>query len=76
MLSTDSPKIAVITGGAGGLGFACAQRLANDGVDVALLDLDEDAAQAAAQRLSDDRHLHLGCGAEVTIQRKSNVRWS
>jgi 2-hydroxycyclohexanecarboxyl-CoA dehydrogenase len=41
-------RVAVVTGAASGMGLACAQRLAADGKRVALLDLDGDAAEAAA----------------------------
>jgi 3-oxoacyl-[acyl-carrier protein] reductase len=43
-------RIAIVTGGAGDIGAAIALRLARDGIDVAVLDRDEDAcARVAAQ---------------------------
>ncbi|MCH2172978.1 SDR family oxidoreductase [Myxococcota bacterium] len=44
-------RTAIITGGAGGIGFAYAQRFANEGARVAIADVDEAAGQAAAERL-------------------------
>lgn len=48
-----SRKIAVVTGAARGIGKACAQRLAEEGACVAILDLDLKAAQAVAAGLGD-----------------------
>lgn len=47
-------RIAVITGGARGIGFATARNLVNEGTRVALLDIDEDGIAAAVGRLSDE----------------------
>lgn len=44
-------KVAVVTGGARGIGLATARALAGKGYALALLDLDEDAAQAAAANI-------------------------
>ena len=41
-----SPRVAVVTGAARGIGAATAQRLAADGLAVAVLDLSEDDARA------------------------------
>ncbi|MEO6270466.1 MAG: SDR family NAD(P)-dependent oxidoreductase [Lautropia sp.] len=50
-------RAAVISGGAAGIGFATAQRMADSGARVALWDRDRDAAQAAAKSLAGDGHL-------------------
>lgn len=42
---------ALITGGASGIGLACAERLAAAGAEVVILDLDEDRARSAAAEL-------------------------
>jgi 3-oxoacyl-[acyl-carrier protein] reductase len=54
---SESPRVAVVTGGARGIGSAVSARLAQDGLDVAVLDLDETgcsdtvaAVEAAGQR--------------------------
>jgi len=43
-----SGRVALVTGGARGIGLAIAQRLAADGARVALVDLDKSAVEAAA----------------------------
>lgn len=48
MSTHEGPRIALVTGGASGIGLAIAQRLAADGHDVAIADLSTDAAEAAA----------------------------
>ena len=42
---------AVVTGGASGLGFAIAERLALSGAKVVIWDIDDEAAGAAAKKL-------------------------
>jgi 2-dehydro-3-deoxy-L-rhamnonate dehydrogenase (NAD+) len=48
MINTFTDQVAVITGGASGLGLAIAKELVNGGATVALLDLSEDSLAAAA----------------------------
>jgi 3-oxoacyl-[acyl-carrier protein] reductase len=71
-------RVAVITGAARGIGFGIAQRLASEGASVAVLDLDEAAAQEAAGRLGlaeGARSVGIGCdvvdgaAAEAAVQR-------
>ncbi len=50
-MSTFSGKVAVITGGASGIGYATAQRLAAEGAMVAIFDRDEPVPFAADQVL-------------------------
>jgi NAD(P)-dependent dehydrogenase (short-subunit alcohol dehydrogenase family) len=47
-------KTAVVTGAASGIGLAIAERLARDGAQVAIWDVDIPGARAAAQRLAVD----------------------
>lgn len=54
---TDTTRVAIVTGGGSGIGLAIAQRLAADGLAVAVLDRDGAAATAAAE---------VGIEADVT----------
>lgn len=47
-------KVAVITGGASGIGYATALRFAQEGAVISIWDVNEEAGSAAAQRLSSD----------------------
>ena len=46
-----SERLALITGGARGIGYACAEALTEDGCKVIIADIDEDGAKAAADQL-------------------------
>ncbi len=56
-------KVAVVTGGARGIGFGIAQALAKRGAVLVIVDLDLDAASSAAGRLSGNA---LGLAADVS----------
>jgi 3-oxoacyl-[acyl-carrier protein] reductase len=59
-------RVAVITGAARGIGFGTAQRFAAEGASIAILDLDESAAQEAAGRLElTDGAKAIGIGCDV-----------
>ncbi len=57
-------KVALVTGGARGIGHATARSLISRGASVAILDLEQGAASAAASQLHDTRA--FGLGADVT----------
>jgi 3-oxoacyl-[acyl-carrier protein] reductase len=54
-------RVAVVTGGARGIGAATASRLAAGGASVAILDLDESQAAATAGRLGAPAAIGVGC---------------
>jgi NAD(P)-dependent dehydrogenase (short-subunit alcohol dehydrogenase family) len=58
-------KVAIVTGGAGGIGREYGRVLAENGASVVLADLDQEAADAAAAELPGNV---IGVGADVTSQ--------
>jgi 3-oxoacyl-[acyl-carrier protein] reductase len=61
-------QVALVTGAARGIGFEIASELAQAGARVAVLDVREADANAAAQQLCDDGLEAIGVGADVTRQ--------
>ena len=62
-----SGKIAVITGGARGIGYATARMMAAGGASVALVDIDGDQAETAAGRLAEETGMRvIGVATDVT----------
>jgi meso-butanediol dehydrogenase/(S,S)-butanediol dehydrogenase/diacetyl reductase len=70
MTQTDLGRFAgaavVVTGGAHGIGRACASRLAEEGAQVAVADLDQDAAQEVSRGLPHDARRNLALWLDVT----------
>jgi meso-butanediol dehydrogenase/(S,S)-butanediol dehydrogenase/diacetyl reductase len=67
-------KVAIVTGGAGGIGAAIAARLHSEGARLVIADLNADAAQAAAEKLvaaAGGEAMGVGCdvGAEDQVER-------
>ncbi len=63
MARSPRKRTALVTGGARGIGLACAKRLAEEGVACALLDVQAELAREAARALGPG---HLGIAADVT----------
>jgi 3-oxoacyl-[acyl-carrier protein] reductase len=60
-------RVAVVTGAARGIGAGIATRFADEGASVAVLDLDEGQASAAAEGLvTADNRKHLGIACDVS----------
>lgn len=60
-------RVGLVTGGASGIGYAIADRLAQLGVSMLVLDLDGAKAEAAARKLRDHRGgKAVGCQGDVT----------
>ncbi len=60
------PKVAIVTGGARGIGAGVAHRLSTDGCAVAVIDLDESDAQVVAKQIVEEGGLAIGVGADVS----------
>ncbi|MBX2885515.1 MAG: SDR family oxidoreductase [Granulosicoccus sp.] len=56
----NDQKIALITGGAQGIGYACAEAIAEDGARIVLADINAEGVAAAAKKLSNDT-LAIAC---------------
>ena len=62
-------KVAIVTGGASGIGFAIAQRLARDGAAVAILDLHGEEAEAQAAKIRAEGGRAIGTEVDVSDRR-------
>ena len=63
----DAPtRTAIVTGGARGIGAAIARRLSADGLNVAVLDLDEAGAKAVAASIAEAGGKAIGVAADVS----------
>lgn len=65
MNAESSLKVALITGGARGIGFACAQRFVREGWAAAIVDIDGEAAKGAAATLSREDGRAIAVTADV-----------
>jgi len=66
-------KVAVVTGGSRGIGFAVADRLATEGVNVVVCARDPERLNQAVQQLT-QRHAHLVRGLVADVRRFEDCR--
>ncbi|MFY1621525.1 SDR family oxidoreductase [Micromonospora sp. WMMD736] len=65
-----TPRTAIVTGAASGIGLAIADRLAADGARVAIFDRDGAGAVSAADKLTADGVRAIGLAVDVTDRRR------
>ena len=66
MTEAGSGRVAIVTGAARGIGAATAERLAQDGFAVAVLDLDEGSAKGTVEAIEGAGGRALAVGADVS----------
>jgi NAD(P)-dependent dehydrogenase (short-subunit alcohol dehydrogenase family) len=59
-------KVAIVTGGAGGIGQVYARALAQEGAAIVIADLNAEGSEAAAKKLTDDGYKAIGVAVDVT----------
>jgi 3-oxoacyl-[acyl-carrier protein] reductase len=66
MTEAGTARVAIVTGAARGIGAATAQRLAQDGFAVAVLDLDEGSAKGTVEAIESAGGRAIAVGADVS----------
>jgi 2-hydroxycyclohexanecarboxyl-CoA dehydrogenase len=68
--SWSEPRVAVVTGGASGIGLAISERLADEGAAVAIFDLNGEAAAEAAAKIETAGTRAIGLQVDVTDRQR------
>ena len=66
-------KLAVISGGASGIGYAVAERFLNDGAKVVILDINNDALKLLGERYRNETNCKTLSLFKVDVTDKKNV---
>ncbi|MEL7526800.1 MAG: SDR family NAD(P)-dependent oxidoreductase, partial [Pseudomonadota bacterium] len=64
-------KVAIVTGGARGIGFAIAKRFVSDGAKVVVADIDDAAGEEAVEdlgSLGDVTYIHCNVGERLDVR--------
>ena len=64
-MSEHPSRVGIVTGAASGIGLGIAERLARDGIKVALFDLNVGDAQSAAERIRSEGHQAIAVEVDV-----------
>jgi NAD(P)-dependent dehydrogenase (short-subunit alcohol dehydrogenase family) len=76
-MATNDNRVALVTGGASGIGRATADRLVADGVTVVIADIQDEAGEAAAAQLrgmqASASYLHLDVSDEASWQQVASA---
>ncbi len=66
---SEVSRVAIVTGGARGIGAAIARRLSSDGLDVAILDLDAESCATTVREITSRGGKSIAVGADVGDER-------
>lgn len=66
MMGRLEEKVAVITGGARGIGYVTGKTFSREGASVVIVDRDKEAAQAAAKEITDEGGKAIAIAADLT----------
>jgi 2-hydroxycyclohexanecarboxyl-CoA dehydrogenase len=64
-------RVAIVTGAAAGIGAACSKRLAQDGIAVGVLDLDEARCAETVQAIKDAGGTAIALGADISSREQA-----
>ena len=62
-------KVAIVTGGAKGIGYGCAKVMAAHGGTVVIADCDRVGGEGAAKQLADEGHTAIYAACDVTVEK-------
>jgi 2-hydroxycyclohexanecarboxyl-CoA dehydrogenase len=72
-MSSNQQKVAIISGGAAGIGRACAERFARDNYRVLVIDLSEDLLAETCKDITESKGICLSHCGDISIELTSQV---
>jgi len=66
-------KVAIVTGGADGIGLACAERFVTDGAKVVIADINDEKGQREAGRLGEAHYVHCDVSQRADVEAMVNL---